>query len=263
MNALMLRPLPIASATSSALTIGAAGYIANDYAGIVAGGTAGQALVLTVDMGADVAVDTIMMFGIEGAIDGTQQWQIATAAQGAFTGAYWTGAAEPLFAGTNKLVNGRGVSLWQAPAALPPPASARYFRVTIAPSTGVVVKVARMVVGKRLTLERNFAFGGNQGVRDFGSLDFSDRANLLRRRGPKLRTIGLSFPNAYKDEVEAAIAPLVEYLGNTDCVALCTDPAEHAMRQRRCYFGPLLGDLSMTWRNATGWEWRANLVSLF
>lgn len=46
-------------------------------------------------------------------------------------------------------------------------------------------------------------------------------------------------------------------------VALVTDPAVHAQRQNRCYFGPLVGDLGQTWRNSAAWEAKVNLVSIF
>ena len=63
-------------------------------------------------------------------------------------------------------------------------------------------------------------------------------------------------------EVEASVAPLLEKVGNTEPIALLTDPAPHAMRQRRAYFGPMVGDIGVTWRKATLFQSQANLVSL-
>ena len=104
--------------------------------------------------------------------------------------------------------------------------------------------------------------GAALGVRDFGSLDFSNRAVLLRRYAKKLRSVGLTFASAYKDEVEAQIMPLLEEIGGTDCIALITDPAADAMRQRRMYYGPLVGEIGTIWRNAAAWQWQATLQSL-
>ena len=46
-------------------------------------------------------------------------------------------------------------------------------------------------------------------------------------------------------------------------VALVTDPGADPQLQNRCYFGPLVGDLGQTWRNAAAWEAKTNMVSIF
>ncbi len=108
-----------------------------------------------------------------------------------------------------------------------------------------------MVLGKAYVPERNFAFGAAFGLRDFAKVDFSARAALLRTKRPrKLRTVGISLPMAFRDETEASVLPLLEALGLDGPVALITDPAANAMRERRAYFGLLQGDLGSVWRNA-------------
>lgn len=142
--------------------------------------------------------------------------------------------------------------------------SARYVRVDyIAASTGQAVRFARVAIGKRFVPERNWSYGASFGVRDLGSLDFSPRGVLLRRRGAKLRTVSLTFSSLRKDEVEATTRPLLEYLGNTEMVALLTDPAVDAQLGSRAYFGPLVGDLAHVRRNATASEAKLNLVGIF
>lgn len=267
MNAFLVRPLPIAAYIgSSTPRTGTISNIGNDYAGIIFeafadNGASSNAAYFNVDLGADVEIDTIMLFGVNGVpLGATGRVAYATSAQGPLTGSVTTYDVPQVWAGSQPPATGRIIGMMNPGAIF----VARYVQVAITLlGTGGAVTLSRIVIGKRFTPSRNFSFGGNVGVRDFGSLDFSDRAALLRRTGLKLRTVGLPFNSVYKDEVEAQVEPLLEYLGNTGCVALCTDPAPNAMRQRRCYYGPLLGDLSVTRRNAVGWEWRANMVSLF
>jgi hypothetical protein len=161
-----------------------------------------------------------------------------------------------------RLTGGSGASLWSAPAD-GRPAAVRYIQLVFGNLGGAAVQLARAAVGKRIQLARNFSFGGAFGVRDLGSLDFSPRGVLLRRRGVKLRTVGISFDNAFRDEVEGAIQPLIEAAGMTELVGLVTDPEPHAQRERRSYFGPLIGDTGTVQRTAVGWQWKCNLVSIF
>jgi hypothetical protein len=239
--------------------------VGGDYAGIVWQGSSHSAQQLDIDLGSDQAIDTIAIFGLvlTPLRPATLQVMAATEAQGQFTTTWWTGAALTLFAGTAMPVSGKGVALWSAPATAGPPAAVRYLRLMFDYGSSAAIEVARVVVGKRIELQRNFGYGAGFGVRDLGSLDFSARGVLMRRRAKKLRTVSLTFSNARKDEVEATVKPLLEQIGNTEMVALITDPAADAQRQNRCYFGPLLGDLSAVWRNAAAFETKINMVSIF
>jgi hypothetical protein len=258
----IVRPLPIAAATASGTTLGAATNVGNDFAGIVWRGPSATSTTLTVDFGADVAIDTLMLFGV-GAVSGTvptMQVSAATAAQGNFTGSFWSDTAAPLYAGSVAPVSGKRVAVWAAPAGAP--ASFRYMRLTFARASAVTIELARLAAGARISLERNFN-AINLGVRDLSSLDFSARGVLLRRRAKKLRTLALSFSNLLKSEVEASVKPLLEQVGNSEMVAMLTDPDADAQRENRAYFGPLVGDLSVAWRRADRWESKTNLVSIF
>ena len=157
--------------------------------------------------------------------------------------------------------SGRGKALWLAPAVSPPPPS-RYIRITLGAPSNSVFTVARVVIGKRFQPSINFKFGAAFGVRDLGKIDFSSRGVLLRRYGAKLRTTGLTFPHVHRDKIDAVIQPLMERIGNTDCVALVTDPDAHEQRQNRMYFGPLIGDQESIWARPGGLEWRANMVGM-
>lgn len=267
MNAFFVNPLPVAAFFgSSGIAYGALANMTNDYAGIVTAlianfGADGRTAFFNVDLGKDATIDTIMAFGLGNVGTGVPaEVAYATSAQGPFTGAFASFPVASVIAGSELMASGKSVG-WLMP---PAPITARYLQIAITmPVANTVIDLARLVIGRRFTPERNFAFGGAFGIRDFGSLELSNRAVLLRRRAPKRRTVGISFSTARRDEVEATIMPLVEQLGGTDCVALVTDPAADAMRARRCYFGPLTGELGTIWRNAAAWEWRVNLLSLF
>lgn len=262
MKAWALRPLPIAAATASSTAAGHdPAYVGNDYAGVVwksAAGGASQSI--TLDMGEPIAADAALLFGCTGAAPGWTLTVEAGSDAGLGSGYQLHANAIPFLAGAEFSGHRRGVGWWDRADQL---AARRYWRVTIGTPDLAAVTIARIVLGGRLALDRNFAFGAAFGVRDLGRVDWSPSAVLIRRRAPRLRTVGLTFPSVYKDEVEAKVQPLLELVGGQEPIAIVTDPSPHAMRQRRCYFGPLIGDLGTIWRSADAHEWRANLVDLF
>lgn len=261
-NAWLLKPLPIAAASASSTASGYdPAYVGNDHLGVVwkSGAVAGPAI--DIDAGADSAIDTALLLGLTGA---GAPWELsvkaATAAQGAAFGAgSYAGTAQDLLAGSEMPISGRGIGLWAPGDA---PALSRYLRFTIAQGSTAPVTIGRIVTGKRIVLARNFSFGAAMGVRDLGKLDFSRRGALMRTRGAKLRTIGIKFASARREEVEQAILPLIEEIGNTEPVGLVIDPSPHAERQQRIYFGFLVGDLQAIWARSDGFEWAVNLVSI-
>ncbi|USI71611.1 hypothetical protein [Sphingomonas morindae] len=256
-NAWILPPLPFLSVAGYGTTAGDPAAVAYDYAGVV--WRSGGGATLLIDLGSDRALDTVALFGVDGDPASTVAVQLATAAQGNgfAAGAFYDSPAQPLFAGAARLASGFGVSLWSTPAAVPP---VRYVRLVFS----AAVRVSRVVACQRIQLARNFGFGAGFGVKDLGSTDWSRRGVLLRQRGAKLRTCALTFSSVYRDEVERQVQPLLELVGVTEPVGLVTDPAADAMRERRCFFGPLSGgDIGTTWRNAQAYEWKAAMVSLF
>jgi hypothetical protein len=261
-NAWIIPPLALSGVTASTTALGAALYVANDYAGVVWQSASEAQPHLILDLGSDVAIDTLLLFGVELApVGATVQVLASTQAAGAgFAAPTWTGTVQPLDAGATFPVSGKRVTLWSAPAGFP--AAVRYLMVRFLGGP-YAVRVARAVVGKRIQLQRNFSFGAAFGVRDLGSFDFSRRGVPLRTRGKKLRTLGLTFSNVRREEVELSTRPLLERIGNTEPIALVTDPDEHIDRQNRCYLGPLVGDLGHVWRNAAAFEARANVIGIF
>jgi hypothetical protein len=261
-NAWILSPVAATAVGASTTSAGAPAYVLNDYAGLGWSSANAVSATITLDLGSDQVVDTVALFGVSAPADATLVVQCATSAQGsAFTaGTYTTSTAIPVYAGANRLPSGFGVSLWSSPAGWP---TARYIRLAIPMPSNGIIRIGRAVIGRRVVLARNFTFGGAFGTRDLGSLDFSARGVMLRRRGARLRTAAISFSNAHQDEIESAIQPLIAAGGNTEPLALITNPVADPMIERRSYFGTLVGDLGTTWRTAAAWEWKCNMVSLF
>lgn len=262
-NAVIVEPASLAGVTSSTTAEGyRASNVGRDEPGIVWRSRTGSASqVLTIDLGADTPLDTIVLTGLRGA-QASWQWAIdlATAAQGAFTGSFWAGSAADLLAGSAMPSSGLGKAFWQAPGGAP--AAARYVRLTFSVLANAAVEVSRVVIGTRLQLARNFRFGAAFGVRPLGKVDFTRRGVFQRQRGVKLRGLGISFGHVYRDEVEEQVQPLLERNGNDTALVIVTDPDAHAQRQNRIYFGFLTGDLGTILARPGGYQVDFNLVAL-
>lgn len=263
-NGIIFRVLPISSVTASTTAFG---YhpenVTEDYMGTVWRSATGSATqTLTIDLGEDTAFDTITLHGLAGATT-DWQWQIelATEAQGAFTGAHFDGVTADLLAGANFPVHGRGRALWMASDETSPPASARYIRITFSAIDSGAVQVSRVCIGQDVGITRNFALGAAFGVRSFGQVDYSSRGTLLRRKAGKKRGLGVSLDHESRAVVEASIQPLLEQCGNDEPVVIVFDPEPDAERQNRIYFGLLTGDLGTVWAKVGGFTTQFNLVA--
>lgn len=263
-KAMILRPLPLGTLSGTAP---ASGYTrenaGSDRMGLVFQTAAITSGNLELDLGADTAVDSAVLLGMTGA---QQAWQLrvraATAAQGnSFPGGSYDSGNFTLLAGTNAPASGRGVGLWFPSLASVPPLS-RYLRFTVSSIATAPFTLARLVIGTRIVLDRNFQFGRAHGVRDLGAADFSRRGVLLAKRGKKLRSLGLTFASIHKDEVENMIDPLLAAIGGSDPIAIVTDTDADANRQRRIWYGPLSGDVGTVERAADRWQSTFNLVHL-
>lgn len=261
-NAWIIPPLPITSATASETAPGyAPGNVNLDYRGIVWRSSGAALPWLKLDFGADVEFDTVALFGLRGSLGGTATVRVATAAQGSGFGAgAYTEIATgvPILAGAAMPVSGLGVGLYSSAIVR----TARYVMIQFA-GLASWIEVSRAAVGARFRLERNYSFGAGEGVRDLGKLDFSSRGVLLRYRGAKLSTLSLTFSTVRRYEIEQLVRPMLKHIGNTECVAIVTDPDPHDERQNRSFFGPLVGDLGDTHRVADGYEVKFNQVGLF
>jgi hypothetical protein len=267
LNRPWIKKVELVSPVSGVPDVGVASNLLNDYAGVIAQtacavGSTNQAKI-QIDLGADTSFDTILIFGVElFPTNGNLIINYATAAQGAFTGAFSTDTSGSAYAGSAAMTTGKGVSFWSLNA----PVTARYVQIVYEAGTGVTgksVRASRVVIGKKVTLQRNFSYGGGPGVKDLGSMDFSRRGVLIRTIGKKLRILSMTFSYINRDEMQNSIRPLIERQGNTGPIAIVTDPAADADRQNRCYFGVLVGDLGAAQRNARAWEAKTNLVSFF
>lgn len=262
-KALILEPHAIAAVTASATAPGyAASNLAIDFIGVVWRSPTGAATrSVTIDLGANQPVDTVLLLGLYGALP-AWKWSIdlATQAQGAFTGIYWSGATETLLAGSEMPESGLGRALWRAPAGAP--ASARYIRINFSALGTAAIEVSRVVIAGAIQLERNYSFGAARGIRSFGRVDWSDRGVPLPRPGIKKRGLGVSFRTIHEDEMEGLIAPLQERVGNDQAIGIVTDPDPHAQRQNRIWYGWLTGELGGVHRRAGAFQADFNLVAL-
>jgi hypothetical protein len=259
-NAWIWSPLPFAAVSAGSTAPGfAAANVGNEHMGVVWKSEPGAASI-NIDLGADIPVDSGLLLGLTGAAAGwTMRLIAATAAQGpSFATSIYDSGVLPLLAGAAMPVNKRGRALWSNAE----PVVARYWYILITPTPSGPVTIARIALGARIPLARNFRFGAAFGVRDLGAADFSRRGVFLPTKGAKLRSTGLTFGSAYQDEVEGYIHPLIERLGVTGPVALVTNPAADDQRQNRIYYGPMVGDLGTVFARANGYEWTASVVDL-
>lgn len=266
-NAILMQPLAWTALAASNTAPGfAAGNLGIDRMGLVWRSDVGSATrSLTIDMGADVPVNMIALFGIgagNAAPGAGWQWSIdlATQAQGAFGGAFWAGTVEGLMAGSALPESGRGKALWLAPADAP--AAARHIRINLSALGTAAVQIAYAAVGTQIQFERNFSFGAAFGVRALGTVDWNARGVMRRRRGARLRGVGLSFGSVRRDELEEQVQRLIERVGNDLPLVLVTDPAAHAQRQGRMYLGFLTGNLGSVWARPGGFRADINLVAI-
>lgn len=269
-SALLFRPLQWTAITPSNTAAGFAGANLSPWPvprmGRVWRSDAGSATRnIVIDLGSDQPFDTIALFGIgagNGAPSASWNWSIdlATAAQGAFTGAFWAGTGAALLAGSVLPVSGRGKALWLAPAGAP--SAARYVRLNFSALASAALQIAIVAVGQRFQPARNYAYGAAFGVRDLGALDYSPRGVVARRPGAKLRGMGLTFSAVRREEVEDTLQRLFERVGNTDPVVLVSDPDAHPQRQNRMGIGHLTGNLGTIHRVPNAYQAEVNFVAV-
>ena len=77
-NAWLLKPLDF-TATSPHTALGDAAYTGNDYAGVMWRSTSIAYPVLKLDLGADIAIDSVMLFGLKSASQASLAGSAATA----------------------------------------------------------------------------------------------------------------------------------------------------------------------------------------
>jgi hypothetical protein len=258
-NAIIVRPTIPSAVTAEGSGAGTLpGYLFNDWMGVVHRGTAtGNSGRVTVDFGAGglPEIDTVAFLSSNGACTQLSH-KAATSQAGLATPAYNSGLV-PFPAGATVPVTGRQNSLFLIGASQ----VYRWWEFEISTPGATPFDAGRLVLGKRYQPARNFSFGAAFGVIDRGGGDFNTQGVWLPKSGVMHRTIGLSFGATTRQEAETILQPLLETIGNSVHVLVVTDPDADALRQRRMYFGPLVGNLETLWRVADGYEWRANLVS--
>lgn len=261
-NAIILEPM---AATFTASASAAPSVPANlgvvEYLGVTwASGNTTSARI-TIDLGTDVAVDTVMAFGAVGA---SAAWKmtvrLASAAQGPGGVDAWADIERDFLAGREMPVSGLGKMIWRAPDGAP--ATARYVLIDLSAASAQNFQIGAVIVGQAIQLDRNFKFGSAHGVRPLGNVDFSRSGVPLPVRGAKLRGVGLTFGHIYRDEVERQVHPLLERVGNDTPIAICIDPDADDERQGRMYLGYLTGNLGSIWARPGGFQAEFNLIAI-
>lgn len=258
-NAWIIEPLAGTVTSATSTTVGAKENVLNDYAGVIWKSGSATTIDLAIDLGENKEFGAIALFGVTDA-PATAKMQVYLSTDSAGPAASppsWHGTETLLYSGTEQPASG-GVCVFDISANL----AVRYVLLRFTNDTAFKIGFSRLVIGKRIVLERNFN-GITTGVKDLGALDFSARAVLLRRRAKKLRTLSLTFSNVLKAEVESVVQPMLERIGNTEMIAIVSDPVPAPNLPRRCYYGPLVGELGQAWRKADRWESKLNMVSIF
>jgi hypothetical protein len=232
-----------------------AAFLSNDFMGMVLRFSAGTPFFATIDFGAANAIDTFALLNTNLPVGAA--WYLQGSSASDFSSGYDSGPIADGGEISNVRTGRRHLLL-----TLPTQQSFRYWRVVINGVTGVQLEAARLIIGRRTLYARNFEFGAQRGVRDLGEVEFGPAGALLRRAGRVLRTLGISFPMVTQQETEFIGLRLLETLGNTGFVFACLDDEASQFRSERMYFGPLEGNLAMTWRAHDTFEKRLQLVSV-
>lgn len=256
-NAWVMQPQAMTVTSGNTASGYAAANVADDRMGLVWKSTSVAAPKLSIDLGATPPdINWIVLFGI--VPGGATLLKVRAADDSGFTTNVYDSGNITLLAGMNYASHGYGVGWWDGITR-----TQRYWELTFSAASGnVTPQVARVAMGKYLQLGKNYVVGAGYGVRSQGSVDFNRYGSLLRSRGAKMRTIGISYTYVTKDEFQNNVQPLVEALGSDEPIILCTDPAVDENRQKRCYIGPPTGDLGTVHRQLQGWEWKLQLTDL-
>lgn len=257
-NGFLMRSVAFTPSPPGGLAAGTSAlYIANDYMGMVMrGGSANSNVGCVIDLGAAVSIDTIVLLNVvQGA--GALAVQLFGSNDSSFA-TYGYNANIPLDAAEVLSSTGRRQVLHLLASAV----SYRYWLLRLPAQAGVTGEIARCLIGTRSPYARNFSYGVQRGAEDLGDIEHSPRGATLRRRGRKLRTLGLAWQFVSQAEAEGFALPLLEEVGNTEYVLACLNPDADPQRSRRMYYGNLTGDLGLTWRNHDGWEKRLQMQSV-
>ena len=255
-NGFLLRSLDFAAGTPLGAAAGtSAAFLQNDFMGMLLRAGVGDPLVIDVDLGSAQPVDTIAVLGVNRSeVPGWYLLAGPTLASGAVLD---TGSQ----ADAGKLTNirsARRTVLWVNST----PVTARWWRIVIPAVSGFSLEASRVLIGQRIQFARNFSFGLQRGVEDLGEFEFSPRGAQLRRRARVLRTLGLSWSFLETQEAELLAARLMEQLGNTEMVGVSMNPEDSVYQSERFFYGPLEGNISLTWRNHNMWEKRLQMKSV-
>lgn len=231
-NMLIVRPLTVGSVAASRGT-GAANLLTPDPKEVWRDTTPDSTQVsLTIDMGADVAFDTVALVGTNGWGNITVDVFYSTAAQGA------------TYASTFYALGTPASQAPQAPLTLLMHRAAgtvtgRYIRVRVAQQTGASALYAGgLVVGAAFKPTYNMEWGSGRGLIDTGTKQRLRGGGFGITRGAKVPTYQWTLGDLTDSEV-GTLYDLIAKVGETDPVLVVEDPAATSGLDRGIHYGLL------------------------
>jgi hypothetical protein len=183
---------------------------------------------ITVDLGANVSLDTVALMGLTIGTTATIQVLISTAAGGAASG--------NLHNVTYSIVNKElDPNYRMLVVALPAPVSGRFVRFVITDGPATYVEAGRGFVGLRETFTYNFAPGGGITWTDRSRRTKSAGGQTLIFRDNKFRTVDLNFEWVSSSQREGVWETLGRVNGNSVDVLLILDTASNNLCRDSIY----------------------------
>lgn len=171
---------------------------------------------LVADFGAAKSIGAVLLAGTN--LSPAATWRIRLSSSDA-TGA----AGDVLDSGT--VAAGVDVRFRLALLVLATDRAGRYLRLDLADATLPWLEAGRLAALALWRPRRNFAFGLQRGRIDASKLAKSETGDLFALPGGQQRTLALSLPQIYTDELLADVEDLIRSAGRHDDILVCLDPA--------------------------------------
>lgn len=130
----------------------------------------------------------------------------------------------------------RSDGLYHSHWELPSTQTKRWWRIDIGSHTGAF-QASKIVLGKRVNVDRFYNYDFEMGVEDRGSAEITRHGVVDSSPGVVLRTVEFTLEWMTRAEYEASFRPMFEQLGQTGIVYCCFDPESSTNRQAWTYMG--------------------------
>lgn len=250
-NLLMLVPRAI-TALAASRGSSAANLLTDDPKEVWSDSAVGSAVSIDIDLGAEVAIDTICLAAVYGAAAGAT-WSIAAGDLG-----YTEITLKP--SGALRAVDAAGQAptvshaFWTGASV-----NVRYVRITLfQPAGSLPLKVGRALVGKAFIPQFNKEWGAGRGVIDTGTATRLPSGGFAIAQGAKLGTYRWTFGDLSESETEQLYALQIE-TGQTGPLLVVEDPAATAGQRNRIHYGLLTSLRPFERRNPRQTRWELSI----